>query len=323
MKISNRLFSILVIAAFLLGACNLPKSGQSQSGASTAVAQTMQSQLLTLTAFAPGQATLTPSFTVAPSQPATLTPIAPSATILASATPTCDLGKFISDVTFPDGTIVTPGQVFTKTWKLQNIGACAWTGYSLVFDSGEALGGPATSAIPTTAQNGYVDISVTLAAPATNGSYRGYWRIRNAAGALFPIVSGFQGKSFYVDIKVQAPITGTPPTAISTALTPVPTNTTPIVFAVTSVNFINTGACGGFTATANVVTNGAGSVTYHWIRSDGETDTAVHDPIVYTSAGTQSVSTTWSAGLAGAYWIDIYIDTPNHQQFGRASFTCP
>jgi hypothetical protein len=230
MKTSNRLISILVIAAFLLGACNLPKSGQSAQGTLTAAAQTMQSQLLTLTALAPGQATLTPSLTVAPTQPATLTSIPPTAPVLASATPTCDLGKFTNDVNIPDGTVMTPGQAFTKTWKIQNIGACAWSGYSLVFDSGDAMGGAANSAIPTTVQNGYVDVSVNLTAPTTPGSYRGYWRVRNAAGILFPIVAGFQGKSFYVDIKVQAASTSTPtstntpPTATST-LTPSPTNT--------------------------------------------------------------------------------------------------
>jgi hypothetical protein len=37
----------------------------------------------------------------------------------------------------------------------------------------------------------------------------------------------------------------------------------------------------------------------------------------------QSVSTDWSASAPGAKWMDIYIDAPNHQQFGRANFSCP
>jgi hypothetical protein len=331
MKKFTRLFNLLIVTAFLLGACNLPKSGQSaQGGALTAAAQTMQAQLLTLTALAPGQATLTPTLTIVPSPPATLTPIPPSATVVASATPTCDLGKFISDVSFTDGTIVTPGQAFTKTWKLQNIGACAWLGYSLVFDTGDAMGGAAASAIPTTVQNGYVDVSVNLTAPATPGTYRGYWRIRNAAGNLFPIVSGFQGKSFYVDIKVQITATatgptstGTPPTATSTSLTPSPTNTTPIVFAVTSVGFNVTGTCGSFHATVGITVNGAGTVNFHKIFSDGGTD-STPGTMTFTSAGTQSFTFDNTFSTAGSSaWIDIYIDSPNHQQFGRATFTCP
>jgi hypothetical protein len=131
-----------------------------------------------------------------------------------------------------------------------------------------------------------------------------------------PIVSGYQGKSFYVDIKVQAATTVSPnPTVTLTS--------TVFVFAVTSVTFTNLGGCGGFTATANITANGAGPVTYHWIWSDGAADGTVHAPVVYAAAGSQSVSYTWTVAAAGTYWIDIYIDAPNHQQFGRASFTCP
>ena len=132
-----------------------------------------------------------------------------------------------------------------------------------------------------------------------------------------PIVNGYQGKSFYVDIKVQNPSTPTPtPTATAT-------NTSAPPFAVTSVTFTNSGGCGAFTATANIVVNGAGSVTYHWVRSDGAIDGVSHPAVVFTAAGTQSVSTTWSATAPGTMWLDLYIDTPNNQQFGRASFTCP
>jgi len=47
-----------------------------------------------------------------------------------------------------------------------------------------------------------VDLSINLTAPSTNGSYRGYWRIRNTSGVLIPVLGGTQGKSFFVDIRV-------------------------------------------------------------------------------------------------------------------------
>ncbi len=94
-------------------------------------------------------------------------------------------------------------------------------------------------------------------------------------------------------------------------------------FAVTSVTFTTSGGCGSFTATANITVNGAGTVTYKWLRSDGATDTVTHDPLEFTAAGTKSVSQSWSTTASGSKWIDIYIDKPNHQQFGRATFTCP
>ncbi|MHC5954166.1 NBR1-Ig-like domain-containing protein, partial [Streptococcus pyogenes] len=58
-----------------------------------------------------------------------------------TATATCDLAQFIKDVTIPDGTNFNPGDTFTKTWRLRNIGTCAWSGYSLIFDSGDSMNG--------------------------------------------------------------------------------------------------------------------------------------------------------------------------------------
>lgn len=31
------------------------------------------------------------------------------------------------DVTIPDDTVMTPGQPFSKTWRLENAGSCTWT----------------------------------------------------------------------------------------------------------------------------------------------------------------------------------------------------
>jgi hypothetical protein len=94
-------------------------------------------------------------------------------------------------------------------------------------------------------------------------------------------------------------------------------------FAVTSVDMSVSGGCGNFQIQADIKTNGAGTVTYKWIRSDGGTDTATHPDLVFDSAGTKSVTTSWSTTASGDKWMDIYIDKPNHQQFGRANFSCP
>jgi hypothetical protein len=94
-------------------------------------------------------------------------------------------------------------------------------------------------------------------------------------------------------------------------------------FAVTGVTLSVSGSCGNFQIKADIKTNAAGTVTYQWIRSDGATDTEVHPDLVFDSAGTKSVTTTWSTTASGAKWMDIYIDKPNHQQFGRANFSCP
>ena len=305
MKNKTRLYNLLIIITLLLSACNLP-SRSIEDIASTAAAQTVEA-LLSAT---PVSGIATPSFTPLPA-PATLTPVSSPAitnTPPVTATTNCNVAQFITDVTIPDGTLMAPSESFNKKWRIKNIGTCTWTGFSMVFDSGDAMSGPATKAISTLNPGQEIDLDVDLKAPVTPGSYRGYWRINTNAGVLVPIVNGSQGKSFYVDIKVQNPVTAT---------------YTQVVFSVTSVSVASGGTCGAFTATANITTNAAGSVTYHWVRSDGATDGVAHPAVVYTAAGTQSVNTTWSASGTGTYWIDIYIDTPNNQQFGRATFTCP
>jgi hypothetical protein len=307
MKNKTNFFSLLIIMALFISACNLP-SKNIEDTASTAAAQTVEA-LLSAT---PVSSIVTPSFTPLPI-PATLTPIpspASTNTPIATATTNCNVAQFITDVTVPDGTVMSPNQTFTKKWRIKNIGTCTWTGFSLVFDSGESMGAPATKAISALNPGQEVDLEVNLTAPSTIGAYRGYWRINTNGGVLVPIVNGNQGKSFYVDIKVQLPATAT--------------NTSVPPFAVTSVTFTNTGGCGSFTATANITVNGPGTVTLHWVRGDGAN---VPEPpnLVFTAAGTQSISVSWSTTSTdnSKNWFDIYIDTPNNQQFGRSSFTCP
>ena len=124
----------------------------------------------------------------------------------ASAQTYCDWAQYVADVTVPDGTSFAAGSTFTKTWRLKNIGSCTWTtGYSLVFSSGEKMGGPNSVPLAVSVAPGQtVDISVNLTAPAAPGSYRGFWMLKNASGAVFGIGSA-ASKSFWVDIKVPKP----------------------------------------------------------------------------------------------------------------------
>ena len=296
-RIPYTLAVLLCISALLAG-CNLPFLANSQDAASiqTAAAETVQAQIATA---APATATFTPvPFpTVAPA--ATTQAPANTQPPAATATSSCDLGQFITDVTIPDGTAMDSGETFTKTWRIKNAGSCTWSGYNLVFDSGDSMSGASPTAIGTVSPGQQVDLSVNLTAPTADGDYRGYWRIRNASGALIPIISGYQGKSFYVDIKV---------------------GSTGGAFAVTHVTFTITGSCGSFHIAVAITTNGAGTVQYHRVWSDGGTD-STPGSLDFASAGTKTVSFDSSTSSAG--WMDIYIDSPNHQQFGRATYPCP
>jgi hypothetical protein len=124
----------------------------------------------------------------------------------------CDRAQFISDVTVPDGTTFAPGAAFNKTWRLKNVGTCTWTtSYTMVFDSGERMGGPDSVNLPKSVAPGQtVDVSVGLTAPNASGTYRGYWKFANANGVRFGL--GSDGtKSWWVEIKTSGP-TATPGT---------------------------------------------------------------------------------------------------------------
>lgn len=152
------------------------------------------------------------------------TPPSPTPTKTGTVQPNaCDRAQFIADVTVPDGTSFAPGIGFSKTWRLKNVGTCTWTNYSIMFDTGEKMGGPDSALIPTTVAPGQtVDITLNLTSPTTAGTYRGYWKLKNNTGVPFGIGSAGT-KSFWVEIKVAGtginPNTPTPPTP-GTPVTP-------------------------------------------------------------------------------------------------------
>ncbi len=164
---------------------------------------------------------LTPAQPVVPPEPTPLPTLTLEPTesrpLPTSIIPTgcVDKASFVSDVTVPDNTYVSPGQSFVKTWRLRNAGTCTWTAdYTLVFAGGHNMGG--TGSVPLrgpVAPGGTVDLSVTLTAPAGNGTYEGKWQLRNADGKLFGTGSNASGV-FWTRI-----IVGPTPTPV-----PTPTN---------------------------------------------------------------------------------------------------
>jgi hypothetical protein len=156
------------------------------------------------------QAVVTQTMAAAPTSiPATATPVPATSTPVGptnTAVPTtyCDWVAFVKDVTIPDGMQLSAGEVFTKTWRLQNRGTCTWTpDYMLVYTSGDQMGSTTAVRLSSNVAPGQtVDVSVTLTAPAVNGYQRSYWMLRNPSGALFG--SGNKAnEAFYVEIKVK------------------------------------------------------------------------------------------------------------------------
>jgi len=123
--------------------------------------------------------------------------------------PSCvDDMAFVSDVTYPDNNmtsppVLTPGQVFVKTWRVKNTGTCSWVpGYQLAYAYGNTpaaqMGGLPVPITTTVSPNMTIDLSVTLTAPAANGTYQGFWQMKNTNGQAF-------GQTIWVGITVADP----------------------------------------------------------------------------------------------------------------------
>jgi hypothetical protein len=244
---TQRSLPILLLIGIFLASCGGQAAGESTpdvnltvaAGAETMVAAVFQTQ----TAVAPTASdTPLPTLTSLPTTTALTLP-SPIATatqgvfFFASPTPTgtfytqtpsssslavgCSNMALIRDVTIPSGTVVRPGESFTKTWQVANTGTCDWLyGYSLVFASGERMGGSGgrlSGQINVPVPPGeWRQISVGLTAPNTSGTYTATWRIANGEGQMF-------GASLGVSIVVSRDPTSTPtntpalPTSTSTA----------------------------------------------------------------------------------------------------------
>ncbi len=146
--------------------------------------------------------------------PSTITPSTPNATGTASlAVPTvpanCKVqAVLLEDVTVPDGTRIPAGETFTKTWRFKNTGTCHWSGYTISFLGGDRMGAPDSAPIPDTLAGSSVDVSLELTAPAADGSYSGYFTLKNAAGESINVGTE---KTFWLKITVGTG--GTSPTS--------------------------------------------------------------------------------------------------------------
>jgi hypothetical protein len=218
----------------VLAACNFP--GNSEPTMSPDLIYTAAAQTLTAqeTQAAQGTPIVMPSTTSTAIAFVTLTPSIPTNTAIPTNTPLptntpipptptpvpipCDRASFVKDVTVPDNTEIAAGSTFVKTWRLKNNGACTWTsGYSVYFYNGDAMSGPPSAQLTngTVPPGSTVDVSVTLIAPTTPGTYKGNWRLRNTGGSSFGIGDNAD-QSFWVQIKSVTPTPTPQPTTAYT-----------------------------------------------------------------------------------------------------------
>jgi hypothetical protein len=110
---------------------------------------------------------------------------------------------FVTDVTVPDNSQVVAGTTFVKTWRIKNSGTCTWDGrYHLVHAGGPVLGAVVeTLQMPATVTPGQtVDLSLTMLAPVTPGSYQSDWKVQTPQGTFFGV--GRNNAPLWVKINV-------------------------------------------------------------------------------------------------------------------------
>ena len=223
---------LIILSLMLLAACNPVEAGslspETESASLPTLAQTLTRQAETEVDASPAPtarpATSTPTLQPSPTKPALAPTKTPTPEMAFSPTPThtlaseqpCLQATLLEDITVPDGSVLNPGEIFLKIWRLQNTGSCAWQwgGYWLAFAEGERFGGPnlarayfyppspvldLTELGEASWQNleqqvdpgEIVDVPLLMRAPDQPGIYRSYWRLQDDDGmelALFWVV---------------------------------------------------------------------------------------------------------------------------------------
>ena len=302
MKPILRITILLVVVSLLMSACNQTQQ-VSSSELQTLVAQTvgaMHTEVAeqpTATMVVP---TLLPTFTPIPTLAPTETPIPPTAT----SSPSLQVGE-VDSLTIPAWTVVKGGQTFVKKWRIYNSGTAAWNSdYRIVYISGDKLGISSITLGKIVNPGAFYDVSVTFTAPTAAGSHTTNFMMETESGYRFGQGAN-SGGAWSVQIKVENVFYVT---AASLAASP------------TSYS----GTCpSSITFTPTISVNGSGQVTYYIKFSNGYSDTY---SLNFTDSGSASGSAiSWPIDSSmTSLTANIYIDNPNHQDFGSVtvSITC-
>jgi uncharacterized protein YkwD len=115
---------------------------------------------------------------------------------------------------------MTRGTKFTKTWRFMNNGKCNWSGYTISFAAGDRMQTPDSAPVPETPAGQTVDVSIELTAPSVDGSYTGFYELKNNKGETLAIGTE---STFWVKILIG---NATAAPVITPVITPV--NSTPV-----------------------------------------------------------------------------------------------
>lgn len=219
MRKKKHMIMLTLVAALVLSACG---GSDADATPTVSVEQIQTLAVLTyqaqLTQTALANPSATPSPTESPTPAATFAAPTEGSPAALGTSPvtgggqpsTCYGLSFVRDVTIPDGTQMTPGQSFTKTWLVSNTGSCAWeSGFIFNVVGGNSMGGVAVTINQRVEPGRQYEFSVPMVAPTNvSGVVRGTWRLADANGSFF-------GDGVYVEVNVG----GSAPTSTEAAAT--------------------------------------------------------------------------------------------------------
>lgn len=298
---------LMISIAIFSASCGAPPA-QTESEIATIVAQTVQAQSSLTKVSVPPTLTAAPTFIIQPTPEATLPTSTPEPP---TSNPGCVASASLISENPPDDTLFLPGEFFWKTWSLLNTGTCIWTtSYSLIYSSGERMGGLDAYPLPDITQPGEtLDITIYLQAPATQGTAAGYWRLKTSWGEEFG--AGPLSAPFYVQIGVS----DKPKYGVSSVTYQLVRN--PAEGCPANVRY---------TVYATLTSNGPVHVEYFWDQSDGnESGVRV---LEFAKAESITVSREWMIGRGDSpnpRWIQLVVTDPKQQRYDRVTIlnNCP
>jgi hypothetical protein len=105
--------------------------------------------------------------------------------------------RFVKDITFPDGSVIQPGTVFNKIWRVRNDGSIDWFDGTVIVSasSDDLVRDDFIAPIESLKAGMEGEITVQLTAPQSSGRHIAYFRLQTKDGANF-------GQRLWADIRV-------------------------------------------------------------------------------------------------------------------------
>jgi hypothetical protein len=93
---------------------------------------------------------------------------------------------YLEDITIPDGSPASLGEVLDKQWKVENAGTCNWdSSYRIKLIAGPPLEAPSEQALYPARSGSQATIRIIFTAPDEAGRYRSAWQAYDPQGAPF------------------------------------------------------------------------------------------------------------------------------------------